>query len=113
MCKKNYNNIFFYENGNKNQISLNEIRKNYNKNEKDKEENESDDDDENIEKICCICKKNTAPNNLLKCDRCEAYFCHYYCAKLKNKINKWHCKYCKIDLKILKESKKKVVHFFM
>ena len=112
MCKNNYNNIFFYDNGNKKQISLNDIRKNYKKdNKNDKGENDSD--DENIEKICYICKKDIDQNNLLKCDRCEAYFCHYYCCKLKNKINKWYCKYCQIDLKVIKESKKKVVHFFM
>ena len=112
ICKNNYNNIFFYDNGNKKQISLNDIRKIYKK-EKNNDKGENDNDDESIEKICYICKKDIDQNNLLKCDRCEAYFCHYYCCKLTNKINKWYCKYCQIDIKVIKESKKKVVHFFM
>ena len=90
MCKKNYNNIFFYDNGNKRQISINDIRK---KHKKDKGEN--DGKDENIEKICCICKKDIDQN------------------KLKNNKAKWYCKYCQIDIKVIKESKKKVVHFSM
>ena len=64
MCKKNYNSINFYENGNKKQLSLNEIRKNE---KKERNINSDNDEDlgENIEKICYVCKKYTDQNNLL------------------------------------------------
>lgn len=113
MCKKNYNSINFYENGNKKQMSLNEIRKN----EKQERNINSDNDEdlgENIEKICCVCKKDTDQNNLLKCERCQAYFCHFYCYKLnKMPIGRWYCDYCQNDIKELRENKRKLEHFFL
>ena len=57
MCKKNYNNIFFYENGIKKQLSINNIRKNDKKEKNNNNNDENDDIEENIEKICSICKK--------------------------------------------------------
>ena len=57
MCKKNYNNIFFYENGIKKQLSINDIRKNDKKEKNNNNNDENDDIEENIEKICSICKK--------------------------------------------------------
>ena len=109
MCKANYNNIYFYDNGIKKQLSINEIRKEY------KKENNNEDsiDEENIEKICYICKKGEDQNNLLKCDRCKTYFCHYYCCNLK-KIppGKWYCKYCQQEIKEIRENKRRVEHFF-
>lgn len=108
ICKTLYNNIFIYENGIKKQISLNEIRRNY---KKENRRNESE--EENIEKICYICKKDEDESNLMMCDRCKACFCHYYCIKLKKKPQKWYCKYCREDIKEIRENKKKIVHFFL
>ena len=113
MCKKNYNSINFYENGSKKQLSLNEIRKNE---KKEKNINSDNDEDlgENIEKICYVCKKNTDQNNLLKCDRCQVYFCHFYCYKLdKMPTGRWYCDYCQNDIKELRENKRKLEHFFL
>jgi len=108
ICKTLYNNIFIYENGIKKQISLNEIRRNY------KKENSRDEsEEENIEKICYICKKDEDESNLMMCDRCKACFCHYYCIKLKKKPQKWYCRYCREDIKEIRENKKKIVHFFL
>jgi len=108
ICKTLYNNIFIYENGIKKQVSLNEIRRNY------KKENSRDEsEEENIEKICYICKKDEDETNLMICDRCKACFCHYYCIKLKKKPQKWYCRYCREDIKEIRENKKKIVHFFL
>ena len=108
ICKTLYNNIFIYENGIKKQVSLNEIRRNY------KKENSRDEsEEENIEKICYICKKDEDESNLMICDRCKASFCHYYCIKLKKKPQKWYCRYCREDIKEIRENKKKIVHFFL
>ena len=108
ICKTLYNNIFIYENGIKKQVSLNEIRRNY------KKENSRDEsEEENIEKICYICKKDEDESNLMMCDRCKACFCHYYCIKLKKKPQKWYCRYCREDIKEIRENKKKIVHFFL
>lgn len=108
ICKTLYNNIFIYENGIKKQVSLNEIRRNY------KKENSRDEsEEENIEKICYICKKDEDESNLMICDRCKACFCHYYCIKLKKKPQKWYCRYCREDIKEIRENKKKIVHFFL
>ena len=108
ICKTLYNNIFIYENGIKKQISLNEIRRNYKK-----ENNSNESEEENIEKICYICKKNEDESNLIICERCKACFCHYYCIKLKKKPQKWYCRYCREEIKEIRENKKKIVHFFL
>jgi hypothetical protein len=108
ICKTLYNNIFIYENGIKKQISLNEIRRNYKK-----ENNSNESEEENIEKICYICKKNEDESNLIICERCKACFCHYYCIKLKKKPQKWYCRYCRKEIKEIRENKKKIVHFFL
>jgi hypothetical protein len=108
ICKTLYNNIFVYENGIKKQISLNEIRRNYKK-----ENNSNESEEENIEKICYICKKNEDESNLIICERCKACFCHYYCIKLKKKPPKWYCRYCRKEIKEIRENKKKIVHFFL
>ena len=108
ICKTLYNNIFVYENGIKKQISLNEIRRNYKK-----ENNSNESEEENIEKICYICKKNEDESNLIICERCKACFCHYYCIKLKKKPSKWYCRYCRKEIKEIRENKKKIVHFFL
>ena len=108
ICKTLYNNIFVYENGIKKQISLNEIRRNYKK-----ENNSNESEEENIEKICYICKKNEDESNLIICERCKACFCHYYCIKLKKKPQKWYCRYCREEIKEIRENKKKIVHFFL
>ena len=108
ICKTLYNNIFIYENGIKKQISLNEIRRNYKK-----ENNSNESEEENIEKICYICKKNEDESNLIICERCKACFCHYYCIKLKKKPQKWYCRYCRKEIKEIRENKKKIIHFFL
>ena len=108
ICKTLYNNIFIYENGIKKQISLNEIRRNYKK-----ENNSNESEEENIEKICYICKKNEDESNLIICERCKACFCHYYCIKLKKKPQKWYCRYCREEIKEIRENKKKIIHFFL
>ena len=108
ICKTLYNNIFVYENGIKKQISLNEIRRNYKK-----ENNSNESEEENIEKICYICKKNEDESNLIICERCKACFCHYYCIKLKKKPQKWYCRYCRKEIKEIRENKKKIIHFFL
>ena len=84
------------------------FRRNY------KKENSRDEsEEENIEKICYICKKDEDESNLMICDRCKACFCHYYCIKLKKKPQKWYCRYCREDIKEIRENKKKIVHFFL
>jgi hypothetical protein len=108
ICKTLYNNIFIYENGIKKQLSLNEIRRNY------KMENGiNESEEENIEKMCYICKKDEDESNLIMCERCKACFCHYYCIKLKKKPQKWYCRYCREEIKEIRENKKKIVHFFL
>ena len=113
MCKKLYNNIIFYENGIKKQISLNEIRKDYYKNILNENNNESD-NESNIDEGCYICGKNTDQCNLLVCERCKGNFCHYYCINL-NKIpeGKWYCEYCIEEMKEIRMNKKKVEQFFL
>ena len=113
MCKKLYNNIIFYENGIKKQMSLNEIRKDYYKNLLDENNNESD-NESNIDEGCYICGKNTDQCNLLVCERCKGNFCHYYCINL-NKIpeGKWYCEYCIEEMKEIRMNKKKVEQFFL
>ena len=118
MCKKLYHNIFIYDKGIKEQISIYEIRNKYKKIiEDDSENNENDDennDEENLDEACYICEKNTDQDNLLVCDRCKEKCCHYYCINL-NKIpeGNWYCKYCNEELKERKLNKKKVEHFFL
>ena len=108
ICKTLYNNIFIYENGIRKQLSLNEIRRNY------KMENGiNESEEENIEKMCYICKKDEDESNLIMCERCKACFCHYYCIKLKKKPQKWYCRYCREEIKEIRENKKKIVHFFL
>ena len=108
MCKKPYNNIYTYDDGIKKQISLNEIRNKY------KKEKKNNENEENLEKLCYICGKNSDENNILTCDRCKNNFCHYYCVKLiKKPEGKWICKYCKEELKDIRENKKKVGRFFL
>ena len=113
MCKKLYNNIIFYENGIKKQMSLNEIRKDYYKNILNENNNESD-NESNIDEGCYICGKNTDQCNLLVCERCKGNFCHYYCINL-NKIpeGKWYCEYCIEEMKEIRMNKKKVEQFFL
>ena len=113
MCKKLYNNIIFYENGIKKQMSLNEIRKDYYKNILNENNNESD-NESNIDEGCYICGKNTDQCNLLVCGRCKGNFCHYYCINL-NKIpeGKWYCEYCIEEMKEIRMNKKKVEQFFL
>ena len=111
MCKKIYNNIYIYEDGLKKQISLNEIK---NKFKKEKKNNENVENIENIEKICYICGKTNDQNNILACDRCKNNFSHYYCIHLNKKPDgKWFCKYCQEELKVIRESKKKIGRFFL
>lgn len=107
MCKTNYNNMYFYENGLKKQMSIGEIRKKYKK-EKQNDKNEE------VEKICYICKKDNDPDNILICSRCRGNFCHYYCVNLEKKPQgKWNCEFCQEELKEIRENKKKVDRFFL
>jgi hypothetical protein len=108
MCKKIFNNIYTYDDGIKKKISLNEIR---NKFKKEKKKNENVED---IEKICYVCGKDSDQSNVLTCDRCKNNFCHYYCIKLNKKPEgKWNCKFCKEELKDIRENKKKIGRFFL
>ena len=108
MCKTLYKNIFIYENGIKKQIPVNEIRRKYKK-----ETGSIESGEDNIEKICYICKKDEDESNLIMCERCKACFSHYYCIKLKKKPQKWYCRYCREEIKEIRENKKKIVHFFL
>ena len=120
ICKTKYNSIFIYDKGIKKQLSLTEIKYNHtteildnndNNNEGDNNENNDDDSDD---EGCYICGKNTDQANLLVCDRCQEIYCHYYCNNLeKIPEGKWYCTYCLQKMKLIKQTKKKIEHFFL
>ncbi len=113
ICKKPYNNIFIYERHQKKKISLYELRLKYKKENKDDKDNK--DEESEIEKICYICGKDNNIKKLILCYRCKANFCHIYCLKGDNKINKdkWVCQFCQDEIREKREIKKKIGHFFL
>jgi hypothetical protein len=114
MCKTLYNNIFYYDNGIKKQISVTEIKSKYRKHLNGSENNEESDDEINIDEGCYICNKNTDPSKLLVCDRCKEKYCHYYCINL-NKIpeGKWYCSYCTEEIKEIRMNRKRAGHYIL
>ena len=114
MCKTLYNNIFYYDNGIKKQISVTEIKSKYRKHLNGSENNEESDDEINIDEGCYICNKNTDPSKLLVCDRCKEKCCHYYCINL-NKIpeGKWYCSYCTEEIKEIRMNRKRAGHYIL
>jgi hypothetical protein len=111
MCKNPYFNVFTYDTGSKNQITINEIRNKYKKEKKDDNEN-----DNNIQKLCYICGKSSNSRKLISCDRCESNFCHTYCLKKEKKERKegkWICEFCQEEIKERREIKKKIGQFFL
>ena len=114
MCKTLYNNIFYYDNGIKKQISVTEIKNKYRKHLNGSENNEESDDEINIDEGCYICNKNTDPSKLLVCDRCKEKCCHYYCINL-NKIpeGKWYCSYCTEEIKEIRMNRKRAGHYIL
>ena len=117
MCKKAYLNLYTYEKGEKNRISINEIRAKY-KTVISSEESGNDEEEEILEDLsdvgCYICGKNTEPEKMLICDRCQSNCCHFYCNNLK-KIpeGNWYCGYCLEEIKQIKLQKKKIGQFFL
>ena len=114
MCKTLYNNILYYDNGIKKQISVYEIKNKYRKNLNGNENNEESEDAINIDEGCYICGKNTDPNNLLICHRCKEKCCHYYCISLK-KIpeGKWYCSYCIDEIKEIRMYRKRAGQYIL
>ena len=114
MCKTLYNNIFYYDNGIKKQISVTEIKSKYRKHLNENDNSEESDDEINIDEGCYICGKNTDQNNLLICDRCKEKCCHYYCINL-NKIpeGKWYCSYCIDELKEIRLNRKRAGQYIL
>ena len=120
ICKTKYNSIFIYDKGIKKQLSLTEIKYNHtteildnNDNNNEDVNNENNDDDSDDEG-CYICGKDTDQANLLVCDRCQEIYCHYYCNNLeKIPEGKWYCIYCLQKMKLIKQAKKKIEHFFL
>ena len=114
MCKTLYNNIYYYDNGIKKQISVTEIKNKYRKHLNESENNEESEDEANIDEGCYICGKNTDPGNLLVCDRCKEKCCHYYCINL-NKIpeGKWYCSYCIDEIKEIRMNRKRAGQYIL
>ena len=114
MCKTLYNNIFYYDNGIKKKISVNEIKNKYRKHLSESENNEESDDEINIDEGCYVCGKNTDPSKLLVCDRCREKCCHYYCINL-NKIpeGKWYCRYCIDEIKEIRMNRKRAGQYIL
>ena len=62
---------------------------------------DSDGDSLSTDSGCYVCDRNDDHENLLVCDSCEFYLCHYYCDNLSSiPDNDWICIYCRRNKRI-------------